>query len=272
MAPTSALVAGPLLIGFLLNTGLFGILSIQTYEYYLSFPNDKLHLKFLTYGVFLAEMAQTALTICDAYWIFVTGFGDTSVLVSMGRMYWIYSPVIGGLLVIATHMYSAHRISILYNSRTIGFIVAAIWTVVCSICSITITILMTIWLLRWGDTGSKTTWTIVSRLLRLSLETGAMLAALAIIGLVLLVDNPKQPYFLAFVLVISKCHAVSWLALLNNRTRARQLEDTIPTTNIRFQAVGTGVRTDTWSRTPVPVAISLTHPSILVNSVPSRGG
>ncbi|KAF8880841.1 hypothetical protein BD779DRAFT_1038120 [Infundibulicybe gibba] len=288
MAPASASsMAGPLLIGFLLNTGLFGILSSQTYGYYLSFPNDKLHLKLLAYGVFLAEMAQTVLTICDAYWIFVTGFGDTSVLMSAGRMYWIYSPIIGGVSVIATHMYSAHRVSIMYNSRTLGLIVVAIsvaefvaalvsashlrnqalsgskpdthytsvliWTVACSVCDTTIAILMTFWLLRWGGTGSKATRTIVARLLWLSVETGVMLAALAIVALILLVDHPGQEYFIIIIIAISKCHSVTWFALLNNRTSARCLEDSVPVTDIRFQGASTGTPTGTQYKPHIPI-------------------
>ncbi|KAF8875172.1 hypothetical protein BD779DRAFT_225054 [Infundibulicybe gibba] len=261
MAPASASsMTGPLLIGFLLNTGLFGILSSQIYRYHLSFPNDKLHLRLLAYGVFLAEMAQTVLAICDAYWIFVTGFGDTSVLMSAGRMYWVYSPIIGGVSVTATHMYSARRISIMYNSRTLGLIVVAeqrsqsqnllprwcrlliygikhyrvqtryalrscaYWTVACSVCDTAITILMTFWLLRCGCKGSKATRTIVARLLWLSIETGVVLAALAIAALILLViirDKNIHHHYIA----TSKCHSVTWFASLNNRTSARRLED-----------------------------------------------
>ncbi|KAF8878785.1 hypothetical protein BD779DRAFT_1181196 [Infundibulicybe gibba] len=288
MAPVSASsMAGPLLIGFLLNTGLFGILSSQIYGYHLSFPNDKLHLRLLAYSMFLAEMAQTILTICDGYWIFVTGFGDTSILMSAGRMYWVYSPIIGGASVVATHMYSAHRISILYNSRTLAFIVVVIsvaefvaalvsachlrnqalsgskpdthyisvliWTVACSLCDTTIAVLMTLWLLRWGGTGSKATRTIVTRLLWLSVETGVMLAALAIAELILLVDHPGQEYFIIIIIAISKCHSVTWFASLNNRTGARRLEDSIFETGIQFQGASTRTQTGAQCNPPVPV-------------------
>ncbi|KAF8878758.1 hypothetical protein BD779DRAFT_1179690 [Infundibulicybe gibba] len=197
---------------------------------------------------------------------------------SAGRMFWVYSPLMGGIVVIATHIYSAHRISILYNSRTPGFIVAAIsvaefaaglvsavhlqeqairgsrpdihfisiliWTPLCVLGNITITILMAFWFLHWGGVGSKTTQTIVAGLLRLTIETGVILA-LTIIGLTLLFNHSEQPYFITFAIAISKCHSVTWLALLNNRTSARRLEDNLPVTDIQFQAVSAGVRTDT---------------------------
>ncbi|KAF8878752.1 hypothetical protein BD779DRAFT_1474656 [Infundibulicybe gibba] len=224
-------------------------------------------------------MARTALTTFDAYWIFVTGFGDTSMLMSVGRMYWIYSPLIGGILVIATHIHSAHRISLLYNSRTLGFIITAdwrrlficesrhymgpnpitawVWTVMCSLCNIAITILRVFWLFRWRCTGSKTTRTIVARLLWLTLETGVVLTALGITGLVLLVNHPEQPYFIMLTVVIPKCHSVTWFALLNNRTSAQGLEESIPITDIRFQTVSTGMQTGTRPRTPVPATTTI---------------
>jgi hypothetical protein len=48
--------------------------------YYLAFPNDRMHLKCLVYGIYVLEFAQSVLTIKVGFWMFVTGFGDVGAL------------------------------------------------------------------------------------------------------------------------------------------------------------------------------------------------
>lgn len=70
---------GPVLLGQLASWFLFGVLALQTCEsrsprqretlirsllediYYLSFPNDKVHVKILVYGLFLMEILQAVM-------------------------------------------------------------------------------------------------------------------------------------------------------------------------------------------------------------------
>ncbi|KAF8868868.1 hypothetical protein BD779DRAFT_823927 [Infundibulicybe gibba] len=302
IAPAQTPNAGALLIGFLLNTGLFGILLIQTYTYHVSFPNDRILLKLLVDGIFVAEIAQTSLSIYDAYSIFVTGFGNASAFESPSSVFWAYSPLICGTLILIIHLFYAHRICILYKSRIIGMIISIfsiaqfiaalvsavyikeqqtrgfkvdghyisflIWAGASLLCDTPIAILMTLRLVYWGDIGDKHTRTTVSKLLRMSIETGLVLATLAIVDLILLVGFPKKTYFLAIFITVSKWHSVTWLASLNNRSRSQHPEASVPTMDIQFQATSTGTRTDTQLGLPVPVTLDLTPPHLVrTNSI-----
>ncbi|KAF8884814.1 hypothetical protein BD779DRAFT_1673950 [Infundibulicybe gibba] len=125
MATLVSTVTGPLLIGYLLNACLFGVLTVQTYIYYSSFLEDRIHIKSLVCGVYLVEIAQTILTVCDAYVVFASGFGDLAVLTPI-RTVWIYSLGLGCIVIFIVQVFYAHRISVLYNSWKFGlFIIIA---------------------------------------------------------------------------------------------------------------------------------------------------
>ncbi|KAF8884810.1 hypothetical protein BD779DRAFT_1442882, partial [Infundibulicybe gibba] len=98
------------LVGYLLNACLFGILTVQTYTYCSSFPEDKIHIKSLVCGVYLIEIAQTVLTVHDAYVVFASGFGDLTVFAS-ARTVWLYSLGLGciGQSCLLELSHSAHR-------------------------------------------------------------------------------------------------------------------------------------------------------------------
>ncbi|KAJ6570516.1 hypothetical protein DFH09DRAFT_1080080 [Mycena vulgaris] len=69
-------LAGPRLVGLLFNWGLLGVLTAQVYIYHVSFPKDKRIMKFLVYLVYLLDWAQTFSATYDAFQWFVWGWGD----------------------------------------------------------------------------------------------------------------------------------------------------------------------------------------------------
>lgn len=58
---------GPLLIGSFFNWGLQGLLSLQLYIYYITFPNDSVTLKGFVYVTFLMELLQTTFQSAGVY-------------------------------------------------------------------------------------------------------------------------------------------------------------------------------------------------------------
>lgn len=64
--------------------------------YYIAFPNDRLSLKLLVYGVSALEAAQTIITTKDAFDTFVTNRSNDNSLDSI-RMLWFTFPIFGGL-------------------------------------------------------------------------------------------------------------------------------------------------------------------------------
>ncbi|KAF8884802.1 hypothetical protein BD779DRAFT_756568 [Infundibulicybe gibba] len=242
----SALLAmtGPLLIGFLLNSCLFGALTVQIYFYYSSFPKDRILIKSLVGGVYLVEIAQTGLTIYDAYVVFSTGFGNVAILIPI-RTVWIYA------LVLSPIVFYAHRISVLYNSWKLGLViiilsvtqlvvgevsavlmkvseelhtgtgrglvVARINTVVALACDVVIAICLILWLLRArrGSEGSKKTHKITWNLLRVTVENGIVLATVNIVAMIFSFYLDLSPLSSS---TATKWYSITLLVSLNNRT------------------------------------------------------
>ena len=57
--------------------------------YYLAFPNDRLWMKCLVYGVYILDAIQTALVAEIGFQIFITNFGDVPVFDRVLDMAWL---------------------------------------------------------------------------------------------------------------------------------------------------------------------------------------
>ncbi|KAF8884812.1 hypothetical protein BD779DRAFT_756949 [Infundibulicybe gibba] len=257
MANLVSTVAGPSLIGYLLNACLFGILTVQTYIYCSSFPEDKIHIKSLVCGVYLIEIAQTVLTVHDAYVVFASGFGDLAVFTSI-RTVWLYSFGLGCIVIFFVQAFYAHRISVLYKSWKFGlfiiilsvtqlvagefcaalvrqqgnkgglgitsgmpWVAAIIFSGAAFVCDTFITICVTFWLLRarWSSNlkGSTRTNTITTSLLRVAVENGTILAIAAIVTIIGL-EFPNAGIEPVLSITVPKWYSMTLLVSLNNRT------------------------------------------------------
>ncbi|KAF8902562.1 hypothetical protein CPB84DRAFT_1846214 [Gymnopilus junonius] len=117
--PDIGRVAGPLLLGFLFNWALFGVLSMQVYMYYLAFPNDPEHSKYLVVGVYLFEATQTFLLTQTAFHGFAEGFGNVLFLDEIGTI-WFSVPIMSGIVAFVAQTFYAYRISILAQSKIVA--------------------------------------------------------------------------------------------------------------------------------------------------------
>ncbi|KDR71257.1 hypothetical protein GALMADRAFT_75169, partial [Galerina marginata CBS 339.88] len=104
------------LIGYLLNWGLFGVLSMQVYLYYLAFPNDRVGFKAIVYSAYLLEMIQTTLFTRSSFRIFATGFGDPAILDDIGIL-WFSVPMLSGLVAFSVHTLYAYRIAVISKRK-----------------------------------------------------------------------------------------------------------------------------------------------------------
>ncbi|KAF8891411.1 hypothetical protein BD779DRAFT_1671015 [Infundibulicybe gibba] len=284
-------MTGPLLIGFLLNSCLFGVLTVQIYVYFSSFPKDRIHTKFLVGGVYLVEIAQTILTVCDAYVVFATGFGNVAVLAPV-RTVWIYSLVLGPIVAFVVQAFYAHRISVLYQSWKLGSVIVLMSVIqlvtgqVCAAllkladelkagpdkglvfarisigstfaCDATIVICMTLWLLRARRDNKSSRWAhnITLSLLRVTVENGIILATVNIVAIVFSLSY-------LYLSPLSSSTATKWYSMtllvsLNNRPKTQpQMEAnfTIPT-GIQFQMT-TGTQVNVTLLEPPPTTRSI---------------
>ncbi|KDR79714.1 hypothetical protein GALMADRAFT_63331, partial [Galerina marginata CBS 339.88] len=110
------------LIGAMLNWCFFGVLSAQTYIYYLAFPTDRRSTKLLVTIVYLLEAAQTLLNTQTVLHGFAEHFGNIVAFDEVGTT-WITFPILGGIVPFIVQSYYAYRISILSQSKTVPFII-----------------------------------------------------------------------------------------------------------------------------------------------------
>ncbi|KAK0241066.1 hypothetical protein EDD85DRAFT_388161 [Armillaria nabsnona] len=245
-------LSGPLIVASLLHWGLFGTLSVQLYLYYLAFPNDKKFIKYLVYGIYIVEFVQTILASHDAFATFGYGFGDLDALTDV-HFYWLIVPIMSAVIACVGQVFYAYRIFILSKSRIVpifvicvsltsfvagiiggiyGFqagnitklnnrktsTVFVIWCGGSALCDIVIAICMTYYLMR-SNTSFRQTRIIVTKLIRLIIETGSITAVVTLLSLILFFAFPGQTFYTTPTFIISKLYANTVYMVLNSRIR-----------------------------------------------------
>ncbi|KAK0216501.1 hypothetical protein EDD85DRAFT_869975 [Armillaria nabsnona] len=197
------------LIGCFLSLILYGILCDQVYIYYISFPKDNLTSKTVVYLLWLTETVQTATNIYYTFDTFCYDFGNLSGLDDVSII-WFTIPILCGFVGCTAQLFYAWRmykfskkarwlciiISVIAFTQFTGAIccgievrntghysklqksskmkvTAIIWLGGSVLCDTAIALCMT-YLLSRAQTGLKSTRILLSRLIRLSIETGTI--------------------------------------------------------------------------------------------------
>ncbi|TFK31424.1 hypothetical protein BDQ12DRAFT_740025 [Crucibulum laeve] len=247
--PNIGASSGPLILGYLFNWGLYGILCVQVYLYYISFPRDKILSKALVYGLFLIETMQTIIVANDAFKTFGPGFGDLNALES-AHLEWFNVPIVSGIVSATVQIFFARRIYIISKAKHIAipivmvalmqgisaiiagvkafkaadfsklqsetFVPTAIWLAGSAVCDVIIAISMIYYLSR-RDTGFKRTHTIITRIIRLTVETGSTTATVAVIDVVLFLAFRQNNYHTAPALILGKLYSNTMVLIFNSR-------------------------------------------------------
>ncbi|KAF8326565.1 uncharacterized protein EI90DRAFT_3069705 [Cantharellus anzutake] len=246
--PDIDVLAGPLLLGYLFNWGLFGVLCMQVYVYYVSFPKDSRWIKILVYTLFFIDTLQTALTTHNAWHFLAKGWGDPEALIKPGWS-WIAVPLISGIVSCTVQMFFSWRIWKLSERWLVSLFISAIAVMqgVCAaICGVWFSIIndvtkisslttpATIWLagsaacdvliagfmvylLRKSATGFEGTDTVINRLTRMTIETGAVTAAAATLELIFYLRWKENNLHMIPALALAKLYTNTLVATLNSR-------------------------------------------------------
>ncbi|THH31585.1 hypothetical protein EUX98_g2623 [Antrodiella citrinella] len=292
--PTIAQLTGPLLLGHLFNWGLFGALTVQVYIYYLSFPNDRRLSKGIVLFTYIIEVLQTVLATRDAFRNFATGWGNMIELNAVGWL-WFSVPVLGSMISCLGQVFYAWRISILSRSYVVPSVIMVlslmqfgtglytgayahligvfsevqlheykttiVWLGGTAICDIIIATSMMYYLYK-SKTGFKQTAALISKFIRVTVETGLVCATFAILDLSLFLAFKTNNYHLAPSIALSKLYSNSLLAVFNARVRivgGRTPADTTimdASASTSFRALRTGQSQSTTS----PQGVKVFHP------------
>ncbi|SJL10193.1 uncharacterized protein ARMOST_13577 [Armillaria ostoyae] len=264
-------LTGPIIIGGLLNWGLFGTLSVQLYLYYLAFPKDRRFTKYLVYGIYVIEFVQTMFIARDVFATFGYGFGDMDALTRL-NFNWLTIPITGALSACAGQGFYAYRIFILSKSRIIPIFiicislinsVASAFAVVCgfqagiitklnirkmniavgiacgaaALCDILIAICMTYYLMR-STTNFRRTRMLVTKIIRLTIETGSVTAVAALLSFVLFIALPHETSYVPPGLLVPKLYANTVYMVLNSRFQIIGGRDTyMSSTDMNFLTI-----------------------------------
>ncbi|SJL10281.1 uncharacterized protein ARMOST_13665 [Armillaria ostoyae] len=223
-------LSGPYIVGCLLNWGLFGTLSVQLYLYYLAFPNDRRFTKYLVYGIYVIEFAQTMLVAHDAFAMYGYGFGDMDALTRI-NFYWLAGPIMSAVASCVGQVFYAYRIFIVSKSRIIPIFIICV-----SLTSSVVAMIIGIGYFKVGDTTKlnnrktciavglmrsttdfRRTRMLVTKIIRLTIETGSVTAVVALLSFVLFIAFPHHIFFITPGLLVPKLYANCVYMVLNSR-------------------------------------------------------
>ncbi|KAJ7045914.1 hypothetical protein C8F04DRAFT_1249281 [Mycena alexandri] len=233
-----ALLTGPLVLGYMFGFGLYGILIVQVYMYSELFPRDRPAIKALVWTMFCLESVFTLFTTIAAWNQYGPGWGDTDtlliidwawgplpvlngVLAGMAQSFYIWRiyslskliilPILIGLVML-TQVIAALYFGIVVSiqGRGIDKLFAlspevTLWVAASAACDILITLSL-VWVLsrQKKKINFARTSKIINRLIRYSVETGAVTSFLAVVDVVFWLTSRQWNFHFIFFLVIGK--------------------------------------------------------------------
>ncbi|KAJ6449422.1 hypothetical protein C8R47DRAFT_1230653 [Mycena vitilis] len=244
-------IAASQLIGSLLNFYLFGILSVQILIYRICFPQDKASIKYMVYLIFLFMAVSTCLNAADVYFWYASGFGN---LIQFGQAHIspFYTPIGGSILASIIQLFFCYRIYIIKKAALpLSIVIAVIsviqaiggmgggikayaaanqdhdelrtvlmWLIGDAVADVMIAGAMTVLLTQASRSNHRQTNGLVKRIVRLIIETNALSASVAILGLILFAGVPGTNYFVCPTMVLPGIYANTLLVTFNNRAFA----------------------------------------------------
>ncbi|KAJ7448363.1 hypothetical protein FB451DRAFT_1567285 [Mycena latifolia] len=262
----------PELFGMFFNYGLMGSLLVQVYQYYGSFPKDRTTTKAIVYTLFLLELVQTGIMSYFAYTIFGSGYGNTAVF-DKSALEWFPVCILGSLIAGIVQLFYAYRLQIFSGSGIAGGAVALLAVLqigsgigqgvisklatdrsnlsgkpICvtisllssALCDVVIAGSMTYYLKR-GRLISARLKDAITRLVRYTVETGAITALVAVVQLIVFLAFPKNNFFETPSWTLGKLYSNNLLVLLNARAvvLGGRNASTSAATEINLEARGT---------------------------------
>ncbi|KAJ7063676.1 hypothetical protein C8F01DRAFT_1133909 [Mycena amicta] len=241
----------PLFVGTILNWCLLGSLVVQVIIYFTAFPRDPKLSKLLVGLVCIVETLQTLSDTRDTSRTFGARWGDFTVLDDVGWS-WFSVPIIGSTIACAGQLFFAWRIYIIGRSLVMPVIItiltvfqfgAGIWSGIdiaragrysllqfssfkvpvawlsaTALCDLVIVASTCYYLLKNRRPGfNPSTTALISRIIKITVETGLVCAVYALLDLSLFVAFKGNSSHLAVCIELSKVYSNSILAILNSR-------------------------------------------------------
>ncbi|KAJ7624568.1 hypothetical protein FB45DRAFT_1060836 [Roridomyces roridus] len=246
------LLFGTMLIGVLLSTALFGVFAVQMLAYFQGFKKDSPWIRYFVLYIFIAEVANLIFEIGIIYEPLIIRYGSPEALVTSPRL--LPADAVS-IVSVSTpiQFFTAWRISVITGSFILPSLicllsvvsfdgavfvtsftvirpdfqqfqsfsdVVAVWLFSSAICDILIAVILT-YSLWTRKTGSSAVDGQINRIIRLSVQTGSITAAAALLDVILFLSFPTTTAQFIPDFTLSKLYSISLLSTLNARTRGK---------------------------------------------------
>ncbi|KAJ7860352.1 hypothetical protein B0H13DRAFT_2272222 [Mycena leptocephala] len=246
------LLFGPMLIGVVLNAMVYGAVVMQMFSYYQRFTNDSAWIRYFMLYLFLVETADLIVDFGIIYDPLILHYGQESAIAISPRLMPGDSILIS-MISAPIQLFAAWRISVITGSFILpGFIAllslssfgagmtvsaavsmhpefsnfkhftseVIVWLVLSAVCDVVIAVGMT-HALYTRKTGFGTVDGQINRIIRVTVETGALTAITALVDVALFLGFPRTSLNFIPDFPLPGLYTCSILAMLNSRDQPK---------------------------------------------------
>ncbi|KAJ7478404.1 hypothetical protein FB451DRAFT_1557078 [Mycena latifolia] len=269
-APDVSPLFGPLLLGVLLNTLLYGVLLVQAFLYYNRYKKDRAWFRYL---VLYLVIAETANWVCDVGLIYeplIIRYATLEAL-TVSPILLRADALLTVLISTPVQLFIAWRVRVVTRSFVLPAIIILLaivsfgggisvttvvtlhpefasfpqfkpevitWLVATSACDVFLTssLVYSLWIRK---TNVISTDSYINKIIRLTVQTGFITAAGALIDMLLYVLIPNTTYNFMFDFPLSKLYTNSLISTLNARAWKEQVSQH-EAPNVLFEETASG--------------------------------
>ncbi|KIK62691.1 hypothetical protein GYMLUDRAFT_41607 [Collybiopsis luxurians FD-317 M1] len=273
--PTPQLVLGPYYFGIVLNTFLYGILLLQLIIYYQGYKTDRPWLRYFVFYLFFVETVNTGISLAMIYQPLVGQFGTDGPMTFFPTLL-PSQPLLETAISAPVQFFYAWRIRVIMKSNwvpalillaTFASIAGAFWTSISVVeahtylnkelvnhgaltwtwstfgSDVIISIALITSLVR-RKSGMKNTDDAINRIVRTTLQTGAITGIFSVLDVVLFVAVSNSTVNFTFDFGLPKLYSNALVSTLNARSGLVQVALEQPQDNVLFwKEPGAGVST-----------------------------
>ncbi|KAF7351447.1 ANK-REP-REGION domain-containing protein [Mycena sanguinolenta] len=249
---------GAMLIGVLFATFFQGVLTLQAYIYYESFPKDSTGLKILVASVWVVDVAHLVLICQSCYHYLIRSWGNSAALQvstqeldlhlvfvglasalcqgffltriwTFSQKNWVLTCVLSAacLTTFALEAVMSAQISRVPNVKEFNsFTGEVVATLGLSAGAVDVAIAaILVWYLQQGKTAFDRTSFVVARVVQYTVATGLATSLLAVACLIVYLATPNTFIFIALHFSLGRMYTNALLATLNSRRNLRKVLD-----------------------------------------------
>ncbi|CAE6438507.1 unnamed protein product [Rhizoctonia solani] len=253
---------GPYVTGIMMQQLFLGVFCVQVYDYWRIFPTDTVFNRVVVASLSVMTVLQGVMDFINIYRNSVTYYGDfnkfdeqdwslfweigvTAILGSIAQVFFLercYSAtknkivlvVIGTTIAVSLGFGIAssvefQRIVRLSQVPTIPIPIVG-WLTLTAVLDVLISVVL-IWTLLRVRTPFRKTEAVITKIIRVSMETSSLTASIAVINLVLYQALPGQAYHLLPQLIMGKMYAISVMVTLSSRKDLQEIMSSPATTS-----------------------------------------